>query len=98
MEGRPTKSTKLFVGRCAVTPPAAIVREPLFLLGQKSFNQGLHTRLADRQGLVGGGAVHVVNVPILNAIRPSGKLFGHHRVVFGLLEGNDEIGVFKVDF
>ena len=33
--------------------------------------------------------------PIRDAIRPSGKAFDHHRVVFGLLEGNNEISVFE---
>ena len=68
------------------------------LHGQERLHQGLHVRLADRQSLVGGGAVEIVDVPIGNAIRPGWELHHHHGVVFDLLEGNDQIGVFKVQF
>jgi hypothetical protein len=66
------------------------------LLGQQPVNKGLDARLAQRQSLVGGGALEIVDIPVGNSIRPSRKLFDHYLMVFNLFEGNDEIGIFKV--
>ena len=91
-------TTWLESGRTITPPTSTSGSLPLLLLGQQRVNEVLDARLAQRQGLVGGGVVEIVNVPIGNAIRPGGELHNHDLMVFDLPEGNDEIGVFKVQF
>ena len=71
--------------------PSQICRGFPSLLGHQPLHETFDVRFADRQGLVGSGAVEIVDVPIGDAIRPGGKLLRHHRVVFGFLQGNDQL-------
>jgi hypothetical protein len=56
------------------------------------FNEPYHILFEQGQGGFSGSAIHVINMPVVDAICPVRKTLGQQGAMFDFLEGNDEMG------